>query len=121
STAEPTPLSPAQARLWFQAQLEPGSSAYNAPTVLRLRGSLDTAAMTGALRDLAERHPVLRSVIGELDGRPVAMPLPAESVPVTAVDVEDLHEAMRAETERPFALDAEPPMRAVLFRLSDDD
>ncbi len=117
------PLSPAQARLWFLGQLEPGSCAYNAPTVLRLRGALDAAALLAALRDLAERHPVLRSVVGERDGKPVAVELPAAAVPLALLDVPaaGLPAALRAETERPFALDAEPPMRAAVLRLRDDE
>src|SRR5262249_38730737 len=37
----PMPLSFAQQRLWFLAQLEPESSAYHVPAVLRMRGKLD--------------------------------------------------------------------------------
>ncbi|WP_242902269.1 non-ribosomal peptide synthetase/MFS transporter [Actinomadura terrae] len=104
-------LSPAQARLWFLAQLEPDSTAYNVPLVLRLTGPLDVAALLAAVRDLAERHTVLRSVIDDSGPEPVLVARPAEAVPVEVRRTGSAAE----ELARPFALDVEPPMRAALF------
>ncbi|HEX6288076.1 MAG TPA: amino acid adenylation domain-containing protein, partial [Herpetosiphonaceae bacterium] len=53
---EPLPLSFAQQRLWFLDQLEPGSAAYHIPTVVRLHGALQPAALQQALSALVERH-----------------------------------------------------------------
>ncbi|MFI7673440.1 amino acid adenylation domain-containing protein [Actinophytocola sp. NPDC049390] len=118
----PAPLSSAQARLWFLELLEPGS-AYHADLVLRLRGPVDAAAMALAVRDVAARHTVLRSVIEERDGTPVAVPVPADRVPVSIVDIaaDAVDAACRAELARPFALDREPPLRATLFRVADGE
>ena len=55
------PASFAQARLWLLHQLEPRLSAYLLPTVWRLQGDLDPAALDGALSDLIARHPALRT------------------------------------------------------------
>ncbi|MEU1727860.1 condensation domain-containing protein, partial [Nonomuraea sp. NPDC005692] len=116
-SAADMPLSPLQERLWFLAQLEPDSPAYNVPQALRLRGPVDLDALTGALSDVGERHWVLRGVI---EGRRVR---PAAGVPVSVVEVtpESLERELRAEAWRPFRLDAEPPMRATVFRLGADD
>ncbi|GAA3131635.1 hypothetical protein GCM10010466_22800 [Planomonospora alba] len=113
----PVPLSGAQARLWFLAQLEPESTAYNVPVALRLRGPLDAEALLGAVRDLAERHEVLRSVIDDSGPEPVLVARPAEEVPVSTARVEAsrVEEEVAAHLATPFALDAEPPMRAVLL------
>ncbi|MFJ8912673.1 amino acid adenylation domain-containing protein [Amycolatopsis sp. NPDC102389] len=119
----PAPLSSAQARLWFLDLLEPGS-AYNRDIVLRLRGPLDTDALARAVREVAARHVVLRSVIEDRDGVPMAVPLPADTISLSIVDTadtDDVTAAYRAEVERPFALDREPPWRAKLFRVADDD
>ncbi|MDX2702060.1 amino acid adenylation domain-containing protein [Streptomyces sp. PA03-6a] len=115
----PVPLSAVQRRLWFLAQLEPDSPAYNVPLVLRLTGRLDEDALLGALRDLAERHRVLRGVIDPDGAQPLVRTCPADEVPVSVrdVDEEDLDAALAEETGRPFRLTAEPPMRAVVFRL----
>jgi amino acid adenylation domain-containing protein len=63
------PLSFSQERLWFVDQLE-GSIAYNSPTVLRLKGNLNQAALEYAIQNIIGRHEVLRSVFYEADGRP---------------------------------------------------
>ncbi|MFI6757531.1 amino acid adenylation domain-containing protein [Micromonospora sp. NPDC050417] len=117
----PVSLSAVQRRLWFLAQLEPENPAYHVPSVFRLSGQLNEAALLGALRDLAERHLVLRGVIDADGPEPVVRTRPAADVPVVALDVseEDLDAALAEETGRPFRLTAEPPMRAVLFRLPD--
>ncbi|GAB3440722.1 hypothetical protein GCM10027436_24460 [Actinophytocola sediminis] len=120
--AAPAPLSSAQRRLWFAAALDPGSAAYNSPTVLRIRGELDESRLYLAVRGLAARHDVLRSRFAEVDGEPVALPGPAAAVPLSTVDVteSELAEEVAAEIARPFVLDAAPPLRAVLFRLAPD-
>lgn len=53
------PLSFAQQRLWFLAQLQP-SSVYNIPAALRLTGLLNTAALLQSLNEIVRRHEILR-------------------------------------------------------------
>ncbi|PSL45672.1 non-ribosomal peptide synthase protein (TIGR01720 family)/amino acid adenylation domain-containing protein/thioester reductase-like protein [Chitinophaga niastensis] len=61
------PLSYSQERLWFIDQME-GSTQYHMPLVLRLKGSLDRAALECALQQVINRHEVLRTVIVQEDG-----------------------------------------------------
>ncbi len=94
----PLPLSYAQQRLWFLAQLAPGSVEYNAPMPFRWRGPLDLERLAGALRSLVARHEVLRTrLVTGADGvaHQVIDPPPADvTVPVTDVSGEaDPHAA----------------------------
>ena len=68
---EPLPLSFAQQRLWFLAQMEGVSRAYHIPLGLRLTGELDTGALRRALDRLVARHEALRTTFNHVDGQPV--------------------------------------------------
>ena len=121
---EQVPLSFAQARLWFLAQLEGPSATYNTPVVVRLAGELDARALEAALGDVAGRHESLRTVIASgPDGRPFQKVIPAaeagwrlEVMPVSAEDAAGLAAQIAAA---PFDLAAEVPWRAVLLRVSE--
>ena len=46
------PLSFAQERLWFLAQLEPDSPTYNMPSAMRMTGRLDLASLVASLQEI---------------------------------------------------------------------
>lgn len=115
----PAALSPAQARILLASQYQPASPAYNVPLVLHLRGRLDGDALAAAVRDLAQRHTVLRSVVADGTMRV----RPAELVPVTFDDLtgaggDTVARRLLAEAARPFTLDSECPLRAACLRLA---
>ena len=116
------PLSFAQQRLWFLAQLEGPSATYNMPVVLRLAGDLDAGALGAALADVAGRHEVLRTVFPAVGGQPCQRVLdPAEvgwELPVTEVGEGDLAGEIAAVTGRGFDLAAEVPLRVRLLRVA---
>jgi amino acid adenylation domain-containing protein len=120
------PLSSAQERLWFLEQMEPGSTAYNLPVAVRLRGAVDAAALSRALREIVDRHQVLRSVFraGAEGPEQVVLPL-ADPV----LSVEDFggagEDAVRARTQaefdRAFDLENGPLYRFALLRVAADE
>uniref|UniRef100_UPI0031D97633 amino acid adenylation domain-containing protein n=1 Tax=Saccharothrix mutabilis TaxID=33921 RepID=UPI0031D97633 len=111
-----TPLAPAQARLWFVDQLRGPNPAYNVAHTVRLRGELDVTALRAALTDVVDRHEALRTVFPSVDGEPRQLVLPAHvDLPVlSGVDVV-------GAAREPFDLTAQPPVRASLLRVADDE
>ncbi|MFE9425689.1 condensation domain-containing protein, partial [Kitasatospora sp. NPDC006697] len=122
------PVSFAQQRLWFLGQLEGPNATYNIPLGLRMTGTLDTAALHGALHDVVGRHEVLRTVFPAVDGQPWQDIREADTVGplLTEVDATALDEAaLTAELGRAarcvFDLSREFPLRAWLFRRGPED
>ncbi len=124
------PLSYAQQRLWFLDQLEQGSIFYNIPTVIRLRGPLDVAALNAALDDIIARHEVLRTTFAASGGVPCQVIAPSLSIPLPLTDLTELaateresraRELAREEIRGRFDLAAGPLLRARLFKLGDEE
>ncbi|MFG3165491.1 amino acid adenylation domain-containing protein, partial [Streptomyces sp. NPDC048232] len=118
---ERVPLSFAQRRLWFLAQMEGPSSTYNMPVILRLSGQLDTGALEAALGDVITRHEVLRTVFPAHDDEPYQRVLDVDGVGrilrTTEVTSEGEAAALAAaEIGHGFDLAAEIPLRALLIR-----
>src|SRR5215213_4124133 len=67
----PAPLSFAQQRLWFLDQLVPGAAAYNMPSPVRIRGSLDITTLERSLDEIVRRHDTLRTTFATADDQPV--------------------------------------------------
>ena len=124
----PSPLSFAQARLWFLDQLEPGSSLYNIPSAIRLEGALDVEALASSLDALVERHETLRTRFEVEDENPVQVIAPALKVPLPITDLggvpetereAELQRQMQSEASTPFDLGKGPLLRAQLLRLEE--
>ncbi|MFD7130755.1 amino acid adenylation domain-containing protein [Streptomyces sp. NPDC059894] len=122
---DPLPLSSAQARLWFLHRMEGPDPSYNVPTAHHLAGPLDAAALRAALDDVVARHEALRTLFPDDDGTPRQHVLAPEeaSVPFAVVTArpDDLDALMREAAARPFALDAELPVRATLYALGAEE
>ncbi|MFF4370597.1 amino acid adenylation domain-containing protein [Streptomyces sp. NPDC001594] len=115
------PLSFAQRRLWFVDRFEGPSPTYNGAFALRLTGELDAGALEAALRDVVDRHEVLRTVIAEGDdGIPHQRVLASGERPVTLPAVDTAPHERAAAVDRAakqtFDLAADTPIRATLLR-----
>nr|WP_241032185.1 non-ribosomal peptide synthetase [Rhodococcus pseudokoreensis] len=105
----PVPLAPAQQPLWVLDRVQPESSAYAEPIVVDIDGQLDVAAMTLALDDVLDHHPLLRTVFPETEHGPIQA-LGARSVELVSLSENEISEF----TARGFDLTAEPPLRVGL-------
>ncbi|MET1077654.1 MAG: amino acid adenylation domain-containing protein [Pseudomonas sp.] len=123
------PLSFAQQRLWFLAQLDGASAAYHMPLGLRLRGHLDPAALHAALRRLVARHEALRTTFFALQGEAqqriepadCGFALPHHDLQGQADTESRLLAVAREEARTPFDLGAGPLIRGRLVSLAEDD
>ncbi|QIB43052.1 non-ribosomal peptide synthetase [Streptomyces aureoverticillatus] len=120
------PLSYAQRRLWFIDKFEGPSATYNTPFPLRLSGTLDAAALEGAVNDIVGRHESLRTlIIDDSEGVPFQKVLPAADVhvdvPVVEVAPDALADAMVDAAGYSFDLAAEVPTRATVLRTGEQE
>lgn len=118
---QPLPLSFAQERLWFSAQIEGRQALYNEPWVLQLCGHLDLPALTAALRALEERHEILRTTFTVIDdavyqkiNEPRFTALPCQAI--TYTEPAAIQRAVMAAWQQPFDLVAGPLWRAQLLQ-----
>ncbi|MER7414397.1 non-ribosomal peptide synthetase [Streptomyces cacaoi] len=119
----PLPLSFAQQRVWFAAQVDPDGTEYNTGGAVLLRGELDVPALRAALEALVARHETLRTTFEERDGQGVQLvhePGPLD-VPVTVCSDAEVADVMRTELETPFDLTTGPLMRHTLLRTAPDE
>ena len=123
-------MSFSQERLWFLDQLEPGTSAYNLPGAVRLRGNLNLICLEQVLNEIITRHEILRTNFDMVDDQPVQIITPHRSLPLTIRDLgelspsEQIEESKRLieeESQRPFDLCKDPLVRATLLKLGDAD
>ena len=114
-------LSFSQQRLWFLDQLEPRSPLYNVPSVTRLTGALNVAALEKALRGIIARHETLRTRFECPGETPVQVVSPQAEFELRLIAVGSAAEAekwIRDEVRRPFSLTGlEALMRASLVRV----
>ncbi len=119
------PLSFAQQRLWFLDRLVPDNPFYNMFSPVQLSGRLDAPALQRTLDTIVRRHAVLRTRFVARQGQARQVIDPHRPVVLPRVDLGRLSESaadgcltilVQQERLRPFRLDAEWPLRAVLVR-----
>ncbi len=124
------PATLAQRRFWLLDQLVAGGNpALNVPLALRLRGTLDHAAMERAFNEIVRRHESLRTTFHPERGQLLQAIAPVMAMTVPLVDVQDFPASERAqvpdhllaeEMNRPFDLAYGPVLRARLVRIAPD-
>ncbi|MFD7865259.1 condensation domain-containing protein [Streptomyces sp. NPDC059783] len=113
------PLTHAQQDIWMYDRFHPGSTRFTIPLAVDLTGPVDAARLADAASATLAAHPALRSVFPLGPQGPVqreqtaAGPVP---VPVlTPADPDEQRDAERDAAARPFDLERQPPVRAMVF------
>ena len=129
-TNDELPLSCAQERLWLLDQLEPASPAYNIPKFTRFRGRLDVSALERSLAEIVRRHETLRTTFpprADLPSQIIFPPTPPflsitdlTGLPATEREARARELAM-LEVQLGFDLKIDPPFRAKLLKLGEED
>ncbi|TYZ39320.1 non-ribosomal peptide synthetase, partial [Ralstonia solanacearum] len=126
---EPLPLSFAQQRLWFLAQMEGGSEAYHIPVGLRLKGELDEEALRRALDRIVARHEALRTCFEVQEGQAVQRVASADvgltldwaDLSAEAASEHQLGLLAEAGARAPFDLEQGPLIRGRLVKLGEQE
>ncbi|MEO1006559.1 MAG: condensation domain-containing protein, partial [Cyanobacteria bacterium J06638_38] len=120
------PLSFAQQRLWFLAQLEPDSYAYNDSSILELSGELNLTAFSASLNEIVRRHEILRTSFSVVDGQPQQKIATELKIALDIIDLQDCSlqeksaEITRLEqiyTQKVFDFNQAPLFRLALLQL----
>ncbi|MCB0085843.1 MAG: hypothetical protein KDE47_33110, partial [Caldilineaceae bacterium] len=120
----PLPLSFAQERLWFLAQIHGSAEdAYHMATTLRLCGRLHVEALTLAFDQLIARHEILRTTF-YFDGEQPRQQI-AATAPI-AIQQEHAHERawqpiVEVATKMPFDLATGPLMHLHLLKVNEHE
>jgi len=119
------PLSFSQERLWIIDQLE-GSVQYHLPAALRLKGPLDRRALHNALRDIVNRHEILRTVIrrSDEDDKPWQYILDKDRWQLTIIEESEYRKegaTLKPYIEAPFDLAKDHMLRAHLIILGETE
>ncbi|MBW4569114.1 MAG: amino acid adenylation domain-containing protein [Tolypothrix carrinoi HA7290-LM1] len=124
------PLSFAQQRLWFLAQLEPDSPFYNIPAAVRLQGQLNVEALQQSFNEIISRHEALRTNFQTREGQAVAVISKEKPLTLSIFDISELPtNQQEAEIKQQAAQDAQQPfdissdhlLRVKLLRLGEQE
>jgi condensation domain-containing protein len=125
---DPRVLSFAQQQLWLVDQISPGSSAYNVPYPVRIRGDLNCDALQSALNAFVVRHEVLRTLFVNFRGQPLPLLAKQPMVELKLVDLRSIPESgrdqhllrlLKEDAGCPFDLARDLKLRAVLYQLDE--
>lgn len=125
---DPRVLSFAQQQLWLVDQLSPGTSAYNVPYPIRIRGLLNRDALQRALNAIVGRHEVLRTLFVNFKGQPLPVVAKQYVVDLKFVDLRTIPEGerdqhlfrlLKEDAGRSFDLARDLKLRAVLYQLDE--
>ena len=128
--ADVNPLSYDQERIWRLEERNEGQFRYSMSFMFRLNGALDAAALERSVKEIVNRHEVLRSSFRIHGGQPAQVVSASSEIRLRTLDLSEKNQSERErvlqheaadEARRPFDLATGPMVRALLFRLTPDE
>ncbi|MCF2860486.1 amino acid adenylation domain-containing protein, partial [Pseudoalteromonas sp. SMS1] len=124
-------LSFAQQRLWMLDKIDDGSTHYNIPVALTIRGELKLTALTNAINSIIARHESLRTnVVEGAHGEPVQCVHAASNLDIPVSDISLLEknekqtvlsELIASEATKAFNLKNDLMLRAQLAKVAEKE
>jgi amino acid adenylation domain-containing protein len=108
----------------------PGNKTFNVPSIVRLSGQLDAAALEHSFTELTRRHESLRTTFDMVDGELMQIIHQPAATGMQVIDLQALsqseqeaqiRELAEAELTRPFDLVHGPLMRTTLVKQSEQE
>ncbi|MFZ1025124.1 MAG: amino acid adenylation domain-containing protein [Limnoraphis robusta] len=125
---ENLPLSFAQQRQWFLAQLEPDSPYYNIPGAVRIKGKLNIGILEQSFNTIIHRHEVLRTSFITIEGKPQIVISPSTQFNLPLIDISEvpssqqegyIKQLIQQEAQYPFHLNISPLLRVKVINVSE--
>lgn len=119
-------MSAQQTGLWHAFRRDPSSTAYNVFLPSRIRSPLRRDFLLKSMRRLVSRHHSLRTTFSDQEGelrQTVQESLDPEVTFESATDwsIEQIRDAVHAETQRPFDLATGPLLRLAVWEIAKND
>ncbi len=115
------PLSFGQQRVWFIDQLQ-GTRAFHISGGLLLKGAVQTELLAKALKNIVEKHQVLRTVMQDKDGVGYQSVIAADAWELTTLSSEgDADTVIASLADRPFDLTKDYMFRAGIQQLEENE
>ncbi|WP_396956092.1 amino acid adenylation domain-containing protein [Nitrosomonas sp.] len=121
------PLSFAQESLWFLSRSTPNNAFYNEASAARLTGRLDVDALERSIREIVQRHEILRTVFVDQRDSPEQVVITEPQLIIKHVNLEhyteteqmsEAQQLIRNEVQQPFDLRKDTLIRVMLLRLA---
>ena len=124
------PLSFAQQRLWFLNQFEQNGAVYNLPSAFRFIGPLDLNALEQSVREIVQRHEILRTVFTVVDTKAFQVVIKDVPLRIFFEDLQSLPQdeqkkrirsLVNKEASMPFNLKEAPLFRIKVLKTANNE
>lgn len=126
SPSEDYPVTFQQHSLWILSQDQQASSAYNIPMLLEMKGEIHLQALQDALKDMIERHEVLRTSFFGTDTGELRQKINQGRLEIRTTDISGMMEdkwksILLEESMLPLDFEKPPLLRVHLLRKNEED